>query len=223
MNKVIIDKDEYATLLQIKLQLDILEHDGVDNWDGYMEGADKDDWELLGNKSRALEVLGLGRYEELQAKGAREMSKTLAEILGWEEGAIYKYGSRFCKIENDMLLSSLTRGQDVWYLDVSILLNELPYLSEAPKAEPKKYYLKHRFLEREGVNYLNQLSSGSFDLVTSVDSDIFKTKFTEDEIEEIEASGFDLCNFERMEVTTAWENDPTRTMKTVCSTDYSAR
>ena len=72
MNKVIIDKDEYATLLQIKLQLDILEHDGVDNWDGYMEGADKDDWELLGNKSKALEVLGLGRYEELQAKGGWE-------------------------------------------------------------------------------------------------------------------------------------------------------
>lgn len=39
MNKVIIDKDEYATLLQIKLKLDILQHDGVDNWDGYMEGG----------------------------------------------------------------------------------------------------------------------------------------------------------------------------------------
>ena len=128
------------------------------------------------------------------------MSKSLADVLGWEEGAIYKYGSRFCKIENDMLLSSLTRRQDVWYLDVSILLNELAYLMEATKMEPKKYYLKHRFLEKEGVNYLNQLSSGSFDLVTSVDSDIFKTKFTEDEIEEIEARGFDLRNFEKVEV-----------------------
>ena len=63
MSKVIIDKDEYAKLLQAELKLDILECDGVDNWDGYMEGADKDDWELLDNKSKVLEVLG--EYEEL--------------------------------------------------------------------------------------------------------------------------------------------------------------
>ena len=63
MNKVIIDKNEYAKLLQAKLKLDILECDGVDNWEWYMEGADEDDWVLLDNKSRILEVYG--EHEEL--------------------------------------------------------------------------------------------------------------------------------------------------------------
>ena len=71
MNKVVIDKDEYAKLLQAELKLDILECGGVfdevnldiDNWDWYRKGADKDDWELLDNKSKVLEVLG--EYEEI--------------------------------------------------------------------------------------------------------------------------------------------------------------
>ena len=128
------------------------------------------------------------------------MSKSLADILGWEEGAIYKYGSRFCKIEHGLLVSSLTRGQDAWYLDVSILLNELPYLMEATKVEPKEYYLKHRFLEKEGVNYLNLHINGTCSINDTFETSAVKTSFNDKEIEEIEATGFDLCNFEKVEV-----------------------
>ena len=56
-------KGEYVKLLQAKLKLDILECDGVDNWEWYMEGADEDDWVLLDNKSKILEVYGV--HEEL--------------------------------------------------------------------------------------------------------------------------------------------------------------
>ena len=128
------------------------------------------------------------------------MSKSLADILGWEEGAVYKYGGRFFKIRHDMLLSSITGEQDEWYLDTSVVLNELSYLTKASKVERKKYYLKHKYLREEGFNYLNQQSCGGFNLMNEGDSDMFKTKFTEEEIEEIEASGFDLRNFERVEV-----------------------
>ena len=126
------------------------------------------------------------------------MSKTLADILGWEEGATYKYCGRFFKIRHDMLLSSITGEQDAWHLDTSVVLNELSYLTEAHKVETREYYLKHKFLGREGFNYVNQLSSGILNLMNKTGSDNFKTQFTEDEIKEIEASGFDLRNFEKV-------------------------
>ena len=129
------------------------------------------------------------------------MSKSLADILGWEEGAIYKYGSIFFKIEHDTLLSSLTRELDVWYLDVPVSLNEITYLRKATKVEPKKYYLRHKFFGSPWGNYLNYRNTTNrlylLDIQGTVD---YKTQFTQEEIEEIEASGFDLCNFEKVEV-----------------------
>ena len=71
----------------------------------------------------------------------------------------------------------------------------------AEKVEPKKYYLKHKFLGSEGFNYLNYyfLQDKLFLSYKRGTSD-YQTKFTDKEIEEIEASGFDLCNFEKVEV-----------------------
>ena len=128
------------------------------------------------------------------------MSKTLADILGWEEGAIYKHGSRFWKIEHDILLSSLTGKQSDWCVDWTIKVNEAFYLREATKIEPKKYYLKHKFLNGEGINYLNLHINGTCSINDTFETSAVKTSFNDKEIEEIEATGFDLCNFEKVEV-----------------------
>lgn len=129
------------------------------------------------------------------------MSKSLAEILGWEEGAVYRYNNRFLKIKHGLLLSSLTREEGDWCVDWTVKVNDVFYLKEAIKVEPKKYYLKHKFLSREDFNYLNcHSASGGFCLLGPLESCDYKTKFTEEDIEKIEATGFDLCNFERVEV-----------------------
>ena len=66
--------------------------------------------------------------------------------------------------------------------------------------EPKKYYLRHRSLDSEGVNYLNLRIDGKYSINDICESKSFKTSFNDKEIEEIEALGFDLCNFEKVEV-----------------------
>lgn len=140
------------------------------------------------------------------------MSKSLAELLGWEEGAVYRYNNKFFKIKHGLLVSSLTGKQNSWYVDWGVEVNSIFYLKEAIKVEPKRYYLKHKYLREEGFNYLNLRIDGAYSLndvsETSVvktqqfaDSEsAVKTQFTDREIEEIEASGFNLRNFERVEV-----------------------
>ena len=129
------------------------------------------------------------------------MEINLADILGWEEGATYRYNNRFFKIKHGLLVSSLTGKQSDWCVDWSVEVNSIFYLKEATKVEPKKYYLRHKFLDSEDVNYLNCRSdSGEFCLLGLFETYDYKTKFTEEEIEKIEASGFDLRNFEKVEV-----------------------
>ena len=129
------------------------------------------------------------------------MSKSLAEILGWEEGAVYRYNNRFLKIKHGLLLSSLTREEGDWCVDWTVKVNDVfCCLKEAIKVEPKKYYLKHRFLDSEGVNYLNLRIDGKYSINDICESKSFKTKFTEEEIKKIEEKGFDLTNFEKVEV-----------------------
>ena len=129
------------------------------------------------------------------------MSKSLADILGWEEGAVYRYNNRFLKIKHGLLLSSLTREEGDWCVDWTVKVNDVFYLKEAIKVEPKKYYLKHKFLGIERYAYLNYGHIGKdFELNSKSFVDNIQTQFTDDEIEEIEATGFDLCNFEKVEV-----------------------
>ena len=82
MSKVIIDKNEYVKLLQAKLKLDILECDGVDNWEWYMEGADEDDWVLLDNKSKILEVYG--EHEELNIEVINSKITEIQNIVNYQ-------------------------------------------------------------------------------------------------------------------------------------------
>ena len=129
------------------------------------------------------------------------MSKTLAEVLGWEEGAVYRYNNRFLKMKNGFLFTSLTGDDGDWYFDNTTIANDMAYLQKAIKIEPKKYYLKHKFLNEEGLDYLNRNSStNTVFLSIKRQTPGCQTKFTDIEIKEIEARGFNLCNFEEVEV-----------------------
>ena len=69
------------------------------------------------------------------------------------------------------------------------------------KPKPKKYYLKHKYLGAERFAYLNYSHEfRDFELETKSFEDNFQTQFTEEEIKEIEKTGFDLTNFEKIEI-----------------------
>ena len=124
----------------------------------------------------------------------------LTQCLDWEEGAVYRYNNRFFKIKHGLLVSSLTGKQNSWHVDWGVGVNEVFYLREATKIEPKKYYLKHKFLGSEDFNYLNLCGNGVYTINDYYCNGNFKTKFTNEDIEELEATGFDLCNFGKVEV-----------------------
>ena len=133
-----------------------------------------------------------------------KMSKiTLAEFLGWKEDTEYKYeGMVYKVIGTDLIVNvdGLYRWERV--NDGDIKIHELGKLSEeAMRFEPKKYYLKHKFLGSLGYNFLNYFINGNDYIINDrCSGDSFKSEFTDMEIKKIEASGFDLCNFERVEV-----------------------
>ena len=71
------------------------------------------------------------------------------------------------------------------------------------REEEKKYYLKHKFIRfREGSDYLNyKTKSKNYVLNSSTDTAKYKTKFTEQEIEELkEKFNTSLDDFEFIEV-----------------------
>ena len=128
------------------------------------------------------------------------MEMTLAEFLGWEENVEYRRGGNIFKVDGNHLMD--LRSNDYWG-NTCCETWELIELRNAVrvKPKPKKYYLKHKFLGSEDFNYLNYLSaSGRFCLLGLLENYDYKTKFTEEEIKEIEEKGFDLTNFERIEV-----------------------
>lgn len=130
------------------------------------------------------------------------MSKiTLAEFLGWEEDTEYEYEGRFYKVIGTDLVVNNIDGLYPWERvnDEDIKIHELRKLSEeAERVEPEKYYLKHKFLDNEDGNYLNLYNDETYIISDIFEPETFKTSFTEKEIKEIEASGFDLRNFEKV-------------------------
>lgn len=128
---------------------------------------------------------------------------TLAEFLGWEEDTEYEYeGMVYKVIDADLIVNvdGLYQWERVNEGDIKI--HELGKLSEeAERVEPKKYYLKHKFLGIERLAYLNYGHIGKdFELNSKRFVDNIQTQFTEEEIKKIEEKGFDLCNFEKVEV-----------------------
>ena len=139
------------------------------------------------------------------------MSKTLADIFGWEEGASYKVGELYYSVVGENLYYFKDFDSPRIKTNQDIIIDLLELVNEAERVEPKRYYLKHKFLGSEDFNYLNLRIDGTYSIIDILESSavktqftdsesVFKTKFTEEEIEKIEASGFDLCNFEKVEV-----------------------
>lgn len=126
---------------------------------------------------------------------------TLTEFLGWEEDTEYEYEGRFYKVIGTNLVVNNIDGLYPWERvnDEDIKIHELWKLSEeAERVEPKKYYLKHKFLDNEDGNYLNLFIDETYSIADIFESETVKTSFTEDEIKEIEALGFDLRNFKKV-------------------------
>ena len=128
------------------------------------------------------------------------MEMTLAEFLGWEENVEYRSGGTTFKVDGNHLMDLRSNGYweytccETW---------ELIELRDAVrvKPEPKKYYLKHKFLGAERFAYLNYSHEfKDFELETKSFEDNFQTQFTEEEIKMLEDSGFSLANFEKIEV-----------------------
>ena len=128
------------------------------------------------------------------------MSKiTLAEFLGWEDEHLYEYNGQILKTLNNKLLAVLDFGSHYVKWGFSELqINELCELRNANKLDIPKYNLKYK--DKSNPTYFNYDFNGNFMIGTKTGLGEFKTKFRTCEIEEIEASGFDLRNFEKVEV-----------------------
>ena len=126
---------------------------------------------------------------------------TLADILGWEEGVTYKVGGLYYLVVGENLYYFKDFGSPLIKTNQNIIIDLLELANEAEKVEPKKYYLKHKYLRKEGTNYLGlDTYHNRLDVAYPVEGELRKTKFTEEDIEKIEATGFDLRNFEKEEV-----------------------
>ena len=127
------------------------------------------------------------------------MSKTLADILGWEEGATYKVRGLYYSIVGENLYYFKNFESPRIKTNQDIIIDLLELANEAEKVELKKYYLRHKFLGSEGFNYLNYyfLQDKLF-LSYKRGTPDYQTQFTDRKIKEIEATGLDLCNFEKV-------------------------
>lgn len=125
----------------------------------------------------------------------------LAEFLGWEENVEYRSrGGTTFKVDGNHLMD--LRSNDYWG-NTCCETWELIELRNAVrvKPEPKKYYLRHKYLDIEEFSYLNyKVITKDFELETKCCGGNFQTQFTEEEIKEIEKTGFDLSDFEKVEV-----------------------
>ena len=128
------------------------------------------------------------------------MSKSLADILGWEEGAVYKVRGLYYSIVGVNLYYFKDFESPCIKTNQDIIIDLLELVNEAERIELKKYYLKHKFLGSEDFNYLNLFDSGVYTINDYSCNGNFKTTFTNEDIEKLEATGFDLSNFEKVEV-----------------------
>ena len=131
------------------------------------------------------------------------MEMTLAEFLGWEENETYRTYRLEGFIEHKVVGNKLlARVNDNEWEETEYSLGLLVwFVKYSIKVEPKKYYLRHKYLDIEQYSYLNYNQVVKvYELNSQSDEDNYQTQFTEEEIKEIEEKGFDLTNFERIEV-----------------------
>lgn len=86
--KVTIDANEYARLLRSEYKLDVLEADGVDNWEWYGEGFDDFYWEIMDDYTVEEVIKTLGtNYDQKEEGPWIDIIETIktADTGHWED------------------------------------------------------------------------------------------------------------------------------------------
>ena len=149
-------------------------------------------------------------YEELD-KIKNEINSNMSPIYGISVNAYpayhyMTYESEFFTITMGLYnghidiqfnnFNVVTRNEHLYkFVKACIELVETPIEERKPE---KKYYLKHKYIFSNGfLSYYPR--NNIFSLESREEAVDWITQFTEKEIEEIEAKGFDLRNFARIE------------------------
>ena len=117
--------------------------------------------------------------------------KNIVASVGIDESGIVN--TDFCKFDE---LKNIERVQ------LLNLLYRYGITTIEYREEPKKYYLKHKWIETEDCNYLNFIvKDNNYILYSQNHNKIYKTTFTQKEIDEIKKKyNTDLNDFEVIEV-----------------------
>ena len=128
------------------------------------------------------------------------MEKSLAEILGWEEGEIYEYGNKYFETKNDRLIvKEMPIGvydDDFWvYSPLDIDFDLVKLVAEAVPINNKKYYIKHKYLKLSH-SYLNEnVETGDFMFYDTLQTRNWKSIFRGSDIDRLKAIGFSFEDF----------------------------
>lgn len=134
------------------------------------------------------------------------MEKSLAEILGWEEGEIYEYGNKYFETKNDRLIvKEMPIGvydDDYWeYSPLDIDFDLVKLVAEAVPINNKKYYIKHKYLKLSH-SYLNEnVETGEFIFSDRLPSYNWKSIFSVKDIDRLKSLGF---SFEDLVIEEVW-------------------
>lgn len=106
---------------------------------------------------------------------------------------MYEFDTAFLAFEN------IPESHKVSLFNLLICYTRTP-LEE--REEEKKYYLRHKWLANNNLNYLNlYITKNEYDLESNSNLECFKTQFTKAEIEEIkERFNTSLDDFEQIQV-----------------------
>lgn len=129
------------------------------------------------------------------------MSKNLAEILGWEEWEVYELDGDYYVADGDILFFAHTDSEEWRISPLGINENLTRLVNNAIKVVIKKYHLKHRYMGNKDFEYLNlYIPDKTLTLEDCEGDDYYQTEFTLENIRDIENMGFNLDNFDLVEV-----------------------
>lgn len=133
------------------------------------------------------------------------MEKSLAEILGWEEGEIYEYNNRYFETKNDRLIVKEppigVYDDDYWeYSPLDIDFDLVKLVAEAVPIKGKKYHIRHKYL-KFSHSYLNEnVETGEFIFNDNLPARTWKSIFSVKDIDRLKSLGFSFDDFEILEV-----------------------
>lgn len=130
-------------------------------------------------------VINYGRKYNITNNG--EQIATVDEFIPMQISNYYWAYDKLCNVDKEKFYN---------------LLVEYAKTPIEERIEPKKYYLKHKWINNDGYNYLTlYLDDDVYALEEQDEVDWMKNKFTLEEIEDIkEKCGTDLYDFEMVAV-----------------------